>query len=243
MIESMGWVRCCGGDDMRSSTAASVASRERRLRFTVFMPILAALVAVLVASAAGTVFAESLLSAAQIVAALEREPPLPPKGGFVPKANPDAATRVCDAELNRRLLRDFGQRGELLTRNLYAEAAPTVDLDIAFAFGEAALLAEGKAQLDELARALRSPGLRGDRFVLAGHTDQVGSADFNDRLSCERALSARRYLVEQHRIEPDRLLPMGFGFTKLRNLLDPGAAVNRRVEVRRFAGLQKSGQP
>lgn len=239
MIESMGWVRCCGGDDMSRTTGAGAASGGCRHRFAAAVSVVAALVA----TAAGPVLAESLLSAAQIVAELERPPSLPTKGGIIPKANPDAATRVCDAELNRRLLRESGQRGELLTRNLYVEAAPAVDLEIAFAFGEATLLAEGKAQLDELARALRSPGLRGERFVLAGHTDAVGSADFNDRLSCERALSARRYLVEQHRIAPDRLLPMGFGFTRLRNPLDPAAAVNRRVEVRRFAGLQKPGQP
>lgn len=223
---------------MSRTTGAGAASGGRRYRFAAAVSVVASLVA----TAAGPVLAESLLSAAQIVVELERPPSLPAKG-FEPKANPDAATRVCDAELNRRLLRESGQRGELLTRNLYAEAAPAVDLDIAFAFGEAALLAEGKAQLDELARALRSPGLRDLRFVLAGHTDDVGSADFNDRLSCERALSARRYLVEQHRIAPDRLLPMGFGFTRLRNRVDPAAAVNRRVEVRRFAGLQKSGQP
>ncbi len=241
MIESMRWVRCCGGDDMRGTTGADAASGGCRRRFAAAVWIVASLVA----TAAGPVVAESLLSAAQIVAALGRPASLLEKGGIIPKpkANPDAATRVCDAELNQRLLRESGQRGELLTRNLYVEAAPAVDLDIAFAFGKAALLAEGKAQLDELARALRSPGLRGERFVLAGHTDAVGSDDFNDRLSCERALSARRYLVEQHRIEPDRLLPMGFGFTRLRNSLDPEAAVNRRVEVRRFAGLQKSGQP
>lgn len=239
MIDLSGTVSLLREDDMRGSTGADAVSDGCRHRFAAAVSVVAALVA----TAAGPVLAESLLSAAQIVAALGQPRSLPEKGGIIPKANPDAATRVCDAELNRRLLRESGQRGELLTRNLYVEAAPAVDLDIAFAFGEAALLAEGKAQLDELARALRSPGLRGERFVLAGHTDAVGSADFNDRLSCERALSARRYLVEQHHIAPDRLLPMGFGFSRLRNPLDSAAAVNRRVEVRRFAGLQKSGQP
>ena len=68
-------------------------------------------------------------------------------------------------------------------------------------------------------------------------------ADYNDRLSCERALSARRYLVVQHGIDADRLVPMGFGFEKLKDPLQPRAAVNRRVEIRRFAGLQKTGQP
>jgi outer membrane protein OmpA-like peptidoglycan-associated protein len=239
---------CCQGRrsgdvDMASSTTPRGAGPGRwRTGLAGCLLVGAALLLATLFLVAPAVADDGLLSAEQILAALEQRPPLPAKG-FLPKANPDAATRVCDADLNRRLLAKSGQRGELLTRNLYVEAAPTVDLDIAFAYGEAALLAAGRVQLDELARALLDPGLRTQQFVFAGHTDVDGGADYNDRLSCERALSARRYLVVQHGIDADRLVPMGFGFEKLKDPLQPRAAVNRRVEIRRFAGLQKTGQP
>lgn len=153
---------------------------------------------------------------------------------FRPKANPNAETRVCDATLSRSLENSSGQRGEQLTRDLYIDnvAAPKVDLDIAFQLGEATLLPEGRKQLDQLAEALKTPALQAQRFVLAGHTDSEGGKEYNDRLSCERALSVRRYLVERYRLGSERLIPMGFGFERLKDSANPRAAANRRVEVR-----------
>ncbi len=75
-----------------------------------------AVVTLVLATGSFSLAQEKLLGAEQILAALARKPTLPAKS-FLPKANPDAATRVCDPELNQRLLSESGQRGELLTRN------------------------------------------------------------------------------------------------------------------------------
>ena len=155
--------------------------------------------------------------------------------GFKPRANPDAATKVCDPELNLALLSKTGKKGEQLTRTLYIEDVPKVDLDIAFKRGEASLLPEGEKQLNALAIALNDKRLAGYSFVVAGHTDAEGSADYNDRLSCERALSARRYLKTKFGISDERLIPMGFGFTRLKDTADKFSQVNRRVEIRRYS--------
>ena len=154
--------------------------------------------------------------------------------GFKPKANPDASTKVCDPELNLALLSKTGKKGEQLTRTLYIEDVPKVDLDIAFKRGEASLLPEGEKQLNALAVALNDKRLSGQSFVIAGHTDTEGSADYNDRLSCERALSARKYLKAKFGISEERLIPMGFGFTRLKDAVDKLSPANRRVEIRRY---------
>jgi len=182
------------------------------------------------------------LTPQSILDSLVNEPPAGSQGesltrGFKPRANPDAATKVCDPELNLALLSKTGKKGEQLTRTLYIEDVPKVDLDIAFKRGEASLLPEGEKQLNALAAALNDKRLSGQSFVVAGHTDAEGSADYNDRLSCERALSARRYLKAKFGISEERLIPMGFGFTRLKDSADKFSQVNRRVEIRRYSDV------
>lgn len=119
-------------------------------------------------------------------------------------------------------------------RNLVVKPSSSVDLKVEFDFARATLRPEGVAQLDQLAAALGDPALASTRFVVAGHTDGVGSADANDRLSCARALAAKRYLVEQRRIDGSRLLTLGWGASRLLNSGNPAAAENRRVEIKRL---------
>ena len=114
-------------------------------------------------------------------------------------------------------------------------AAPSVDLQVQFAFNSSQLLPEGKRQLDELGRALNDKALASWGFELAGHTDQVGGAEYNMALSLERANTVRQYLIVTHGLVPQRLIPLGLGYSRLADRSNPGAAVNRRVEVRRVA--------
>lgn len=110
-----------------------------------------------------------------------------------------------------------------------------VDLQVQFAFNSADLLPGGQRQLDELAFALSDRSLANDAFEITGHTDRVGDAEYNLRLSQERAAVVRNYLVTTHRVAPARLRSAGLGFSQLADPLNPTAAVNRRVEVRRVA--------
>jgi hypothetical protein len=194
------------------------------------------LAAVLSAFVVHSVNAEGLLQAQSIIESLSGPATINHSltRGFKPKANPDASTRVCDPSLNEALLAKTGKRGEQLTRSLYIEEVPNVDLDIAFKKGEATLLPEGEKQLDILATALKDKRLAGQSFVVAGHTDTEGPADYNDRLSCERALSTRRYLNSKFGINEKQLIPMGFGFNKLKDKTDTLSQANRRVEIRRY---------
>ena len=69
-------------------------------------------------------------------------------------------------------------------------------------------------------------------YLIEGHTDDRGGADYNLRLSDHRAAAVKRWLVE-HDIDEARLQTQGFGLTRpaLPNDSEAGRAANRRVEV------------
>ncbi len=111
---------------------------------------------------------------------------------------------------------------------------PTVNLLVPFDFGSAELTAAGRKALDALGRALQQPALADARFEIGGHTDAIGTPDYNLALSQRRADAARDYLVQQEQIDPSRLTTIGYGSTRLYNPGAPNAGVNRRVQVTRL---------
>ena len=115
---------------------------------------------------------------------------------------------------------------------------PSVDLAVNFAFGSAQLTAYGELMLDNLGRALTAPALEGSRFSIDGHTDAVGSADLNQRLSEQRAETVRQYLIARYGVDAGRLEAHGFGFTHLLDANDPTNGVNRRVEITNLGAAQ-----
>ena len=85
--------------------------------------------------------------------------------------------------------------------------------------------------LDQVAAVLKSnPNLK---VVVEGHTDDVGAADYNLRLSDDRANSVRKALLDRG-IEKKRLEAVGFGEAKpiASNKSSKGRAENRRVEFK-----------
>jgi outer membrane protein OmpA-like peptidoglycan-associated protein len=69
-------------------------------------------------------------------------------------------------------------------------------------------------------------------LTVAGHTDDVGTAQYNQQLSERRARSVAQYL-ETKRVNPVRLVLVGKGETMpiASNSNDGGRAENRRVEL------------
>ena len=130
--------------------------------------------------------------------------------------------RILDA-LTKDVRIDNGAAGRGGQRARHA-----IDLQVQFAFDSADLLPAGRRQLDELG------ALQGETFEIAGHTDGVGNAAYNLRLSLERAVVVKHYLVTQYNVAPARLKTAGLGASQLADRSQPAAAVNRRVEVRRL---------
>ena len=105
-----------------------------------------------------------------------------------------------------------------------------IDLAIHFAFGSAVLQSQADEQLKQLAEALRGEGLRDDRVIIEGHTDNVGSDQANRILSQQRADEVRMALRSRG-VDADRMESVGRGmlFPVADNATDSGRALNRRV--------------
>ena len=67
---------------------------------------------------------------------------------------------------------------------------------------------------------------------IKGHTDNVGTAEYNQILSEKRAGIVKNYIVQKG-VEKNRLFPVGFGYriNKASNDTEAGRALNRRVEM------------
>ena len=120
-----------------------------------------------------------------------------------------------------------------IVRNFYVtpiEVGQSVDIEnIYFETGKASLKPESFRSLNALVQFLNEyPNVR---VEIGGHTDNVGSAAVNERISQERALSVAEYVVAQG-IPAHRVVSKGYGFTKPKasNRTAEGRAQNRRVD-------------
>ncbi|ROQ20777.1 uncharacterized protein DUF4398 [Marinimicrobium koreense] len=102
--------------------------------------------------------------------------------------------------------------------------------DVLFATGSADLQPGANSNLDKLVSFLNEYPER--RVQVEGHTDSVGSAEYNQALSQRRADSVSRYLV-QHGITSQRISATGIGMNQpvASNDNAMGRQQNRRVEI------------
>ena len=71
------------------------------------------------------------------------------------------------------------------------------------------------------------------KLQVEGHTDALGSADYNQGLSERRAAAVASYLVHQRGIAAERLVVMGKGMAEPMTQ-DPYDGKNRRVQFVRI---------
>lgn len=107
---------------------------------------------------------------------------------------------------------------------------PQISMAIRFDFDSARIRPESVEALNNLAAALASAALGGNRFLVEGHTDATGGTDYNLRLSQRRADEVKRFLVA-HGVASERLATFGRGSTEPAEPADPRAEANRRVRV------------
>ncbi len=103
--------------------------------------------------------------------------------------------------------------------------------NVNFRTNEALLLSEAYTTLNKLITLLNeNPMLR---VELSAHTDNVGNATANQKLSERRAQTVLNYLTDNG-ISADRLISKGYGMTKplVPNNSDENRAKNRRVEFK-----------
>ena len=106
----------------------------------------------------------------------------------------------------------------------------TYAADALFDFDKAVLKPAGKAKLDDLVGKVK--GINLEVVIAVGHTDSVGAAGYNQKLSVKRAEAVKAYLVSKG-IEKNRVYTEGKGLTQpvADNKTKEGRSKNRRVEV------------
>jgi hypothetical protein len=104
---------------------------------------------------------------------------------------------------------------------------------IYFNSGSAVLLEESEPMLAQVAGLVKaSPE---GQLTIEGHTDNIGSAEYNQQLSEHRANAVRDALVSHYGVPAARLSAKGYGLTRPveTNATVEGRARNRRVELTR----------
>ena len=106
----------------------------------------------------------------------------------------------------------------------------TFDSGILFDFNKSTLKQAAKNQLDKFAAEMAD--MPETNFAIYGHTDNVGSAQANQKVSNQRAESVQSYLLTKG-IAKDRMTAEGlsFNFPVAENDTEAGRAQNRRVEI------------
>ena len=104
-----------------------------------------------------------------------------------------------------------------------------------FAFNSVALPAQAQKEIDGFLSDLKgdAAGADGTIFLVAGHTDNVGSEDYNYELGKKRAEAVSRYLITQKKMDPLKVVAVSYGESAplQDNSSSQGRAKNRRVEI------------
>ena len=138
--------------------------------------------------------------------------------------------------------RDDDQDAVYVTRIRVAESQKTIydalktdgrwaTQGILFDTGKSDMKPESTPTLKQIAAALKEhPELK---VEIQGHTDNVGKADANLKLSQARAEAVKKVLAAEYGVKADQLTAKGYGDTKPSgdNKTAEGRANNRRVEL------------
>jgi outer membrane protein OmpA-like peptidoglycan-associated protein len=181
---------------------------------------------------AGLAMAGDTVSADQILNALKPKPATRGLSTGTPQVDTVAQTKESNFvnTLRNRKTRSLslGERQEIAE---LAATKPKIDLEIQFDYNSADISKTSMSAVRELGKALSNPGLKGSTFVVAGHTDAVGTESYNQDLSERRADTIKKYLSEKYGIAGSNLVTVGYGESKPKDPSAPMDPTNRRVQV------------
>lgn len=103
--------------------------------------------------------------------------------------------------------------------------------DIVFDYNSAEITPKNRPILEKIAELLRS--LPEKELRILGHTDNIGSEEFNRRLSLERARVVAEFLAQRLKIPAERITYEGLGsrYPLVENDSEENRQKNRRVEI------------
>ncbi len=135
-------------------------------------------------------------------------------------------------EMREEAERRFGELNSALIQVKKDARGTIISMsDILFDVGKATLTTDLKTSLAKIAGILTI--YKDAHVIVEGHTDNQGSADFNQKLSEKRAGNVREFLIQPGGIDSTRLTATGYGFTKpiADNATKEGRQKNRRVDL------------
>jgi outer membrane protein OmpA-like peptidoglycan-associated protein len=211
---------------------------DRNIKMIIYCALLA--LTVTFSTPRSLTFAQERASDAQILNAL-----YPKKARGLPIAPADPARvneerRDIDAAIHNAAGRGLGrvERDQLAA---IAKGKPQIDLEIYFEYDSATISSDGMEVLKSLGKALSAAELSGSVFMIAGHTDGKGSAEYNLALSQGRAGAVKQALMEKFKLPSDSLFFVGYGKEHLKDAEHPFDGKNRRVQVVNIAQRPASG--
>jgi outer membrane protein OmpA-like peptidoglycan-associated protein len=146
------------------------------------------------------------------------------------KANLEAAERERLRQMAEMQNRFNELQSEIIKVSKDARGTIISMSDILFETGKADLKQDLKINIARIAGILTI--YKEPKILVEGHTDNVGSREFNQKLSEDRATNVLNFLVENG-IAADRLTASGSAFDKpiADNSTNEGRAQNRRVDL------------
>ncbi|MDH1552885.1 OmpA family protein [Stutzerimonas stutzeri] len=121
------------------------------------------------------------------------------------------------------------------------EPAPEVvrvELDVKFDFDKSRVREESYSDIKNLADFMQQ--YPQTTTTVEGHTDSVGTDQYNQRLSERRAEAVRNVLVNEYGVQGNRVNSVGYGESRpvADNSTEEGRQINRRVEAEVEAQVQ-----
>ncbi|MCD1607785.1 OmpA family protein [Stutzerimonas kunmingensis] len=113
-----------------------------------------------------------------------------------------------------------------------------VELDVKFDFDKSRVREESYSDIKNLADFMQQ--YPQTNTTVEGHTDSVGTDQYNQRLSERRAEAVRNVLVNEYGVEGGRVNSTGYGESRpvADNATEEGRQINRRVEAEVEAQVQ-----
>ena len=150
------------------------------------------------------------------------------QGGMLDQNEQRIAAQDQQLQENRRLIDELRQRGA----DVYSTSrGVVVNLpDVLFEFDSAVLTRDARGVAGDVANAIR--GIPDRRISVEGHTDSIGTIEYNQKLSESRARSVASELIAQG-TPRGRVSTHGYGESRpiASNKTASGRQRNRRVEI------------
>ena len=152
----------------------------------------------------------------------------------VGSVSPSGSKQVCPGSTTQYTIAAVGEGGSRSASTTVTVAAKVIDrltLHVNFVFDKATIRSADTAELQKAIGFVKK--YHGYKVSIEGHTDNIGSEQYNQRLSERRAAAVKEHLLKHGVADGARLKTKGYGKSKpiADNSTEKGRFENRRVEI------------